>query len=169
MTPPDEAMADWEARLWQLQTGTWSGKVTTRAVDGALIDEYDVVTDVAVDLAANRYAQRVVTMRGGRAEARTFTAHWEGRDLVVRSPRFTARARAAAARVIVLTGRSADGSSETVETITLLTDHTRARTVQHIEAGRLRAVTVVSNEQRQSPLPGIDLAGEPLPQRGPAL
>jgi hypothetical protein len=168
MIAPTEVMADWEVRLWNQQAGVWRGTVTTREVDGAVIDEHDLVSEVAVDLGTNRYAQRVVATRGETAETRRFTAHWEGHDLIVRSARFAARARAVDGRIIVLTGRSSDGRVETVETIVLLTEHTRARTVQHIEAGLLRAISVVSNERRIAFVPGIDLAGEPLPRLDPA-
>lgn len=168
MSAPTEVMADWEVRLWNQQVGVWSGTVTTRELDGTLIDEHDLVSEVALDLSANRYAQRVVATRGVTTEARSFTARWEGHDLIVRTARFAARARAVDGRIIVLTGRSSDGRVETVETIVLLTDHTRARTVLHIEAGLLRALSVVSNERRIASVPGIDLAGEPLPRLDPA-
>ncbi|GIW08523.1 MAG: hypothetical protein KatS3mg060_3328 [Dehalococcoidia bacterium] len=168
MTAPYDAMADWEVPLWNQQAGIWSGHVTTREIDGAVIDEHDVVTDVAIDLAGNRYAQRVVATRGAASEVRSFTAHWDGRDLVVQNARFAARARAVDGRVLLLTARSSDGRVETFETILLLSELTRARTIQHVEDGVLAAITIVSDERRIAPVPGIDFAGEPLPRLDPA-
>ncbi|MFN8535005.1 MAG: response regulator [Dehalococcoidia bacterium] len=157
--PDREPMADWEKHYWPRHAGTWTSHYTIRDVDGTILDEHDAICDMAVDLENNRYAQRNTYIRGDAREVRHYTAHWEGRDMVIRGAKLAGTARAVDDRAMLLNFSTLDGKTETFETIILMSDTVRVRTMQHIQDGKLRSVTVVRDEVRIKPDPDIDATG----------
>ena len=79
--PPLQAMEPWEISLWEAHIGTWTSTYTVRDASGALLDEYEAVNEINLDLATNTYAQRNTytrTKNGERSvETRSYTAYWE--------------------------------------------------------------------------------------------
>ena len=173
--PPLQAMEPWEIALWEAHIGTWTSTYTVRDATGNLLDEYEAVNEINLDLAANTYAQRNTYTRNNNGErtveTRSYTAFWNGKLMVISGKVLWGTAIAsndASRRVLTLnfftTAAHPMGPGlETFELITLGANGIdRARTMQHWKSGVLEKVCAVFNEKRISAHPAIDRYGRPL-------
>jgi hypothetical protein len=157
------SLTEAEKRLWQRHHGSWQSHYTIRDANGQIVDEHDAFNDIAIDLERNLYAQRnIYTRADGSVEVRRYSAFFEGSELVVRGRILEGRARVYDERTIVLNFRNTDQPIETYETIILMNDIDRARTMAHFENEKLVRVTSVFGEKRISAQPGIDAEGRDL-------
>lgn len=159
---PLEAMADWERELWESHVGTWKSYYTIRNAAGEIVDEHEALNDIQLDWEKNVYSQRNIYRRGGEVEVRRYSAHWEGREMVIRGEFLEGRASAHDRQTIVLNFKKPSIGEETYETIVLIDGHNRGRSMQHYEKGVLKRITSVFGEERISSEPAIDAEGNDL-------
>ena len=168
VVPPLEAMEPWEAQLWMDHKGTWTSHYTVRDSEGNILDEYDAVNEINLDLAENRYAQRntytrkVKNAETGELESvveNADTRYWDGKLMIISGRVLQGTAVAstdASRRVLTLNFRTTEAHPmgpgfETFELITLgEKDRTRrARCMQHWNStGELATICSVFGEKR---------------------
>ena len=113
-------MADWERELWEAHTGVWTSHYTVRDATGEIVDEYDAVNDIAMDIDRNIYSQRNTYTRGDEVEVRRYTAHWMGRQMVIEGKVLQGTASAWDRRTILLHFAKPSLGEESYETIVLM-------------------------------------------------
>lgn len=155
-------MEPWERALWEAHIGVWTSRYVVRDAAGVILDQHEARNDIAIDWATNRYAQRNIYTRAGVAEVRRYRGRFEGSQLIIEGDRLVGTAWPVDRRVVLLHFQLKDAPTETFELITLGDARHRARVMQHLTDGRMTAVTCVFDEERVSPHPAIDAAGNDL-------
>ena len=159
---PSESMADWERRLWQSHVGVWESDYTIRDAEGNVVDQHHALNDIQLDLERGVYAQRNTYTRGDEVEVRRYTGRFVGRDLVIEGAILHGSSRAYDERTIVLNFAKPSLGEETYETIVLMDETHRGRSMQHYKGGELVRVTSVFGERRISAEARIDADGNDL-------
>ena len=161
--PDTTPMQDWERRLWTRHDGAWTSHYTIYDADQKIVDQYHARNDMVSDFATGRYFQRNLYRRGSEVEARRFKAHFQGRSLIFEGGTLLeGHAHAVDSNLVLLRFQYLDKPFEVVETINLLGDESRARTMQQAENGVLKRVTAVFGETRILAEPGVDVEGNDL-------
>ena len=178
--PPLQVMEQWEIDLWRAHTGTWTSHYTVRNASGEILDEYDAVNEINMDMEKNVYSQRntytrkKVSAETGEeettVETRGYSAYWDGKLMVISGRVLLGTAIAsndASRRVLTLNFHTTAAHPmgigfETFELITLGEDGiNRARCMQHWKHGVLEKICSVFGEKCISKRPAIDPCGKP--------
>jgi aldehyde dehydrogenase (NAD+) len=177
---PLQVMDDWEIQLWKAHTGTWTSHYTVRNASGEILDEYDAVNEINMDMEKNIYSQRntytrkKVSPETGKeetsVETRGYSAYWDGKLMVISGRVLLGTAIAsndASRRVLTLNFHTTAAHPmgigfETFELITLGEDGIhRARCMQHWKHGVLEKICSVFGEKCINKRPAIDPYGKP--------
>jgi len=162
MTDHAAEMADWERRLWQSHVGLWESHYTIRDAEGNIVDQHHALNDIQMDIDRGIYSQRNTYTRGEEVEVRRYTGKFVGRDLVIEGKVLHGSSRAYDERTIILNFAKPSLGEETYETIILMDETHRGRSMQHYKGPELVRVTSVFGERRISAEPRIDADGSDL-------
>jgi len=149
-------LADWERELWEGHVGVWESYYTIRDSEGSIVDEHHAINDIVIDWDRMQYGQRNIYTRGEEVETRRYTGKFVGQDLVIEGKFLHGSSRAYDERTIVLNFAKPSLGEETYETIVLMDEINRGRSMQHYKDKELVRVTSVFGEKRISAEPRID-------------